>query len=311
MGTDFFHFGHLGSQARHTTRAQLLCTLRSLRGEPRHTRLQPGTPDMSPPSTSRARASGGGHLGDQSDDGDTLAAEEQSAARDALITAEANMVGMVDRAQDARLSPSMTDMRTVLNDYHAAQDRMKSASYAGALVNGAAALPARAGAKRSSGLVQRRFTGGEGNRAAPAIRGGGASATMTHVDGDALGTFPANFSKKPNVFVLGFVVSPRLSLTPHPRSLRARFSPTFAHSAATRDVRDRAERARVLVKRANDRVANMATGYASTPQGYASTPQRRVLSTTTRLRRSNPASRMVGSTSTTGSVRTTTRGGRG
>ena len=90
MGTDFFHFGHLGSQARHTTRAQLLCTLRSLRGEPRHTRLQPGTPDMSPPSTSRARASGGGHLGDQSDDGDTLAAEEQSAARDALITAEAN-----------------------------------------------------------------------------------------------------------------------------------------------------------------------------------------------------------------------------
>ena len=193
-----------------------------------------------------------------------MAAEEKSAARDALVKAEANMVGMVDRAQDARLSPSMTDMRTVLNDYHAAQDRMKSASYAGALVNGAAALPARAGAKRSSGLVQRRFTG-EGNHAAPAIRGGGASATMTHVDGDALGTFPANFSKKPNVFVLGFVVSPRLSLTPHPRSLRARFSPTFAHSAATRDVRDRAERARVLVKRANDRVANMATGYASTP----------------------------------------------
>ena len=316
MGTDFFHFGHLGSQARHTTRAQLLCTLRSLRGEPRHTRLQPGTPDMSPPSTSRARASGGGHLGDQSDDGDTLAAEEQSAARDALITAEANMVGMVDRAQDARLSPSMTDMRTVLNDYHAALDRTKSASYAGALVNGAV-FPletARAGAKRtanhSSNTVTRRFTG-DGNRAAPAIRDGGASATMTHVAGDALGTFPANLSKKPNVFVLGFVVSPRLSLTPHPRSLRARFSPTFAHSAATRDVRDRAERARVLVKRANDRVANMATGYASTPQGYASTPQRRVLSTTTRLRRSNPASRMVGSTSTTGSVRTTTRGGRG
>ena len=219
MGTDFFHFGHLGSQARHTTRAQLLCTLRSLRGEPRHTRLQPGTPDMSPPSTSRARASGGGHLGDQSDDGDTLAAEEQSAARDALITAEANMVGMVDRAQDARLSPSMTDMRTVLNDYHAALDRTKSASYAGALVNGAV-FPletARAGAKRtanhSSNTVTRRFTG-DGNRAAPAIRDGGASATMTHVDGDALGTFPANLSKKPNVFVLGL-----------------RFSPTFAHSA--------------------------------------------------------------------------------
>ena len=225
---------------------------------------------MWPPSISRARASGGGHLGDQSDDGDTLAAEEQSAARDALIKAEANMVGMVDRAQDARLSPSMTDMRTVLNDYHAALDRTKSTSYAGALVNGAV-FPletARAGAKRtanhSSNTVTRRLTG-DGNRAAPAIRGGGASATMTHVDGDALGTFPANFSKKPNVFVLGFVVSPRLSLTPHPRSLRARFSPTFAHSAATRDVRDRAERARVLVKRANDRVANMATGYASTP----------------------------------------------
>ena len=265
---------------------------------------------MSPPSTSRARASGGGHLGDQRFDGDTLAAEEKSAAHDALMDAEADMVEMVNRAQDARLSPSMTDMRTVLNDYHAALDRTKSTSYAGALVNGAAALPARAGAKRSSGLLQRRFTG-DGNRAAPAIRDGGASATMTHVDGDALGTFPANFSKKPNVFVLGFVVSPRLSLTPHPRSLRARFSPTFAHSAATRDVRDRAERARVLVKRANDRVADMATGYASTPQGYASTPQRRVLSTTARLRRSNPASRMVGSTSTTGSVRTTTRGGRG
>jgi len=196
---------------------------------------------MSPPSTSRARASGGGHLGDQSDDGDTLAAEEKSAAHDALMDAEANMVGMVDRAQDARLSPSMTDMRTVLNDYHAALDRTKSTSYAGALVNGAAALPARAGAKRSSGLLQRRLTG-DGNRAAPAIRGGGASATMTHVDGDALGTFPQLFKKAQRVervFVLfwglSFLpdfrslrtlarsapVSPRLSLTPQRREMSA------------------------------------------------------------------------------------------
>ena len=202
---------------------------------------------MSPPSTSRARASGGGHLGDQSDDGDTLAAEEKSAAHDALMDAEANMVGMVDRAQDARLSPSMTDMRTVLNDYHAALDRTKSASYAGALVNGAV-FPletARAGAKRtanhSSNTVTRRFTG-DGNRAAPAIRGGGASATMTHVDGDALGTFPQLFKKAQRVervFVLfwglSFLpdfrslrtlarsapVSPRLSLTPQRREMSA------------------------------------------------------------------------------------------
>lgn len=153
------------------------------------------------PPTSRDRASGGSDLGDLSllrvEKTDDTLAEEQSAARNALKTAEANMVAIVARAQDASSSPSMKDMRTAIIEYHAAQDRTKPLSYAG-VVKGTAALPsetARAGAKRPSSVIERRLTG-EGSRQPPVIRVGGGSATLPHVDGDVFGTLPANFSRQ-------------------------------------------------------------------------------------------------------------------
>ena len=152
---------------------------------------------MTLPSTPRdrvetsAQASGGNDLVDEPDtfcagkagDGD----EELPAALAALEQAEDIMVSVVQRAQDQSETPlTYEDMQGPIDEFHAALNRVTEArrsSFADVVAEKEAPENARAGTKRGSDSVTRRFTG-EGNRPAPAGRTRDDGATTMDVNGD-------------------------------------------------------------------------------------------------------------------------------
>ena len=237
---------------------------------------------MTLPSTPRdrvetsAQASGGNDLVDEPDtfcagkagDGD----EELLAALAALEQAGTIMVSVVRRAQDQSETPlTYEDMQGPIDEFHAALNRVTEArrsSFADVVAEKEAPENARAGTKRGSDSVTRRFTG-EGNRPAPAGRTRDDGATTMDVNGD--GAF-AKGQKGTCTTVATFSalefsrILERTFSRDDPRDSSRVGLPAFAHSAATRDVRDGAERARVLVTLANHRASDMASRYASTPQ---------------------------------------------
>jgi hypothetical protein len=239
---------------------------------------------MTSPSTPRdrvetgAQASGGDDVDDErdafyageADDGDT-SASELSDARAALEQAEADMVTAVERA---RVSPlTGEDIQKVIDAFRAARDRVTQLlrpSYADAarpLVAEKPAAPenAHAGMKRGSD-VARRFTG-EDTHPAPEERRRDGVATPMDVDDD--GAFAGGQGTCTSTFSSARRFKKRIA-SGAPRRRRV-FSfllsgsravmglPAFAHSAATRDVRDGAERARVFVNRSNYRASDMAS----------------------------------------------------
>ena len=194
---------------------------------------------------------------------------------------------------------------------------IRDSSYAGVVADEPRLLsaPSGAGVKRPSNTVARRFTG-EGNRPAPAERARDVDATTMHVVADeAFGTLTvetptfrvsrgrSGFVFRTCFYIWGFgTFWDRFGFCRN--DTRHVSLPVFAPSAATRHVRERAERARVLVNRANDRVSDMGSRHASTSQP-------RVMYLTGHLRFFNPASLTGGSSSASGTGRTTPRGGRG
>ena len=152
---------------------------------------------MTLPSTPRdrvetsAQASGGNDLVDEPDpfcagkagDGD----EELPAALAALEQAEDIMVSVVQRAQDQSETPlTYEDMQGPIDEFHAALNRVTEArrsSFADVVAEKEAPENARAGTKRGSDSVTRRFTG-EGTRPAPAGRTRDDGATTMDVNGD-------------------------------------------------------------------------------------------------------------------------------
>ena len=218
---------------------------------------------MTSPSTSRdrvetgAQASGGNDVVNAGSEASKDSTEEAAAAlkRAELIKqAETNMMEVANRARDESNPPTGEDIKKALDVFHAAANATKRpASYA-AVTRGLQLPPgtAVAGSKRPCDPVARRVTR-EDVSAPPAERHRDDDAATMDVDDDDAFAGKHPVGKKPKL--------PK-SFRPwrragHSRRVFRRTSCAsgFPHSAATRDVYDRADRARVFVNRANGRAS--------------------------------------------------------
>ena len=226
---------------------------------------------MTSPSTSRdrvetgAQASGGndvvnaGRPREASKDSTEEAAHALKRA-ELIKQAETNMMEVANRARDESNPPTGEDIKKALDVFHAAANATKlPASYA-AVTRGLQLPPgtAVAGSKRPSDPVARRFTREDVSAPPEERHRDDDAATMDVDDDDAFaGKHPVGKKPKlPKSFRLvaagGWRRAARRVFLPRTRTSCAS---GFPHSAATRDVYDRADRARVFVNRANGRAS--------------------------------------------------------
>ena len=225
---------------------------------------------MTSPSTSRdrvetgAQASGGNDVVNAGSEASKDSTEEAAAAlkRAELIKqAETNMMEVANRARDESNPPTGEDIKKALDLFHAAADASPWPASHAADDRGSQLPPgtAVAGSKRPSDTVARRVTR-EDVSAPPAERHRDDDAATMDVDDD-----DAFAGEQPvgNKFPTPKKFSRLVATGAEPRPARRVFLPRtrtscasgFPHSAATRDVYDRADRARVFVNRANGRAS--------------------------------------------------------
>jgi hypothetical protein len=223
---------------------------------------------MTSPSTSRDRVETGAQASEGNDVVDAVKPREasQESTEEAALAlkraelikgAETNMMEVANRARDESNPPTGEDIKKALDRFHAAADATPRPASHAADDRGPQLPPATAvaGSKRPSDPVARRFTREDVSAPPEERHRDDNAATMDVDDDDAFaGEHPVGkFPNSQKVFA-------SWRRAGHSRRV---FLPTtttscasgFPHSAATRDVYDRADRARVFVNRANGRAS--------------------------------------------------------
>jgi len=227
---------------------------------------------MTSPSTSRDRVETGAQASGGNDvvnavffprEASKDATEEAAAAlkgAELIKQAETNMMEVANRARDESNPPTGEDIKKALDVFHAAANATKRpASYAAVTRGGLQPPPgtAVAGSKRPSDPVARRVTREDVSAPPEERHRDDDAATMDVDDDDAFaGEHPVGkFPNSQKVFATWRVAPSRATGFFCRERTTTSSASGFPHSAATRDVYDRADRARVFVNRANGRAS--------------------------------------------------------